>query len=174
MSRSNVFHKVEDFAPISRFHPDEVQQTINIIEDVLKVPSLLAHNVNDSLSMEIETAHSKRDILRLSPDQITYELFDTLWYKDDPSPFIVYGVTAQSQYTWNPQFFIEVLGETRCDIEDCKTGKVTRGFVKDFFSCFGKGSENGEVWRLRVSYLSLSSLHTITVNSCIAGLATSR
>jgi hypothetical protein len=100
----------------------------------------------------MERADSVREIISIPHNELTNELFDHLWAREDPYPIIVTPIPGQKllQYPWTPEFFARVTGNTECDAQDCETGDIVRTTVGAFYSLFGKEDDARRVVKLKV------------------------
>jgi hypothetical protein len=116
------------------------------------VPPSCPFTVTPSIAAAMQRADSNREIISVSRDELTNDLFDHLWARDDPYPLVVTPSPGQKllQYPWTPEFFTNITGSTRCEAQDCETGEIIPTTVGDFYSLFGKEYDNKRVLRLKV------------------------
>jgi [histone H3]-dimethyl-L-lysine9 demethylase len=153
-SRQDWSHKAQDFAPVSRFCPGEVEQLIIDVEaDIEALPNISRpFAVSPSISAAMKRADSHGEVISIPRNELTNELFVHLWSRDDPYPIVVKPVPGQKlfQYPWTPEFFAKILGTTACNAQDCETGAIIPTSIAEFYGQFGQESDTRTVTRLKV------------------------
>jgi hypothetical protein len=159
----------EDFVPVSRFSPGELDDLIQVIESLPEPPTTSQYVQSPKIVTAKAQAISMQEPITIAYDEMSNELFDHLWSsEEDPYPFVVTDVTRYLQYTFSPEFFREydVLGDQPCIIQNCETGEELESTVAEFFSKYGSTSEGRQVLRLKVNSLNIFSV-LLLMNICI-------
>jgi hypothetical protein len=164
-------HAREDFLPTTRFHPSEIQPTIEQMKRVLDLgaPSL-DYAVSDTKATAPASAfvaemppapHTRRSTTAntksapyhhhrtrlLLADELSESTFSAQWKLGDP--IVVENFKALA---WSAEFFIRNYGEQECTIVNCTNKEQKTQKVHDFFATFGKYTRNrGGPWKLKVS-----------------------
>jgi [histone H3]-dimethyl-L-lysine9 demethylase len=148
-----------DITPISRFAPGEVKQLIFEIKMLPDIPPSRPFTVTPTIAAAMARADCDREVISIQHNELTNELFDHLWAREDPYPLVITPVPGQKllQYPWTPAFFTNIIGTTPCKAQDCETGKVVSTTVGDFYRLFGTECNTRPVLRLKVScYFAIS------------------
>jgi hypothetical protein len=124
---------------------------IRDIEAIRPLPLPSNYFVNEQVSAAVRLAELNREPIVIGYDELTNDVFKSLWSNGRTYPIVVPNVGKKLQYPWNPEFFMRILGTADCQIQNCRTGKIVDSTVGDFFKLFGK-LDGDEVWRLKVIY----------------------
>lgn len=148
-----LFRTTEDFIPISRFLPGELEDLIKTINSLPEPHATSEYVPSQKIRAAMAQATAEWEAIRIPSHEITNELLDHLWSPEDPYPFVVTDVTRYLQYNFNPAFFREhdVLGTQECTVQNCQTGKEFKCSVAEFFSNYGDESEDKQPLCLKVS-----------------------
>jgi hypothetical protein len=151
---ASVVRTVEDFLPISRFQPGELENLIKVIKSLPEPPIVPEYVPSDNIVAAMARADSLQETIRIPAHEMSNELLDHLWSRDDPYPFVVTDVTRDLQYSFSPDFFREheVLGKQECIVQNCQTGEEYKSTVAEFFSRYGDQSEDRQPERLKVNF----------------------
>jgi len=124
---------------------------IRDIEAIRPLPLPSNPFVDEQVSTAVRLAELNREAIVIGYDDLTNEVFKSLWSNGRTYPIVVPNVGKKLQYPWNPEFFTRILGTAGCQIQNCKTGEVIDSTVGDFFKLYGT-LDGDEVWRLKVIY----------------------
>jgi hypothetical protein len=150
----SVVCTIEDFLPISRFQPEELENLIKAIKSLPEPPIIPEYVPSDSTAAAMARADTLQETIRIPAHEMSNELLDHLWSQDDPYPFVVTDVTRDLQYSFSPEFFREheVLSKQECIVQNCQTGEEYKSTVSEFFSRYGDQSEDRQPERLKVNF----------------------
>lgn len=118
----------------------------------LPTPPSRPFTVPRAISAAIQKADSDREVISIQHNELTNELFDHLWAREDPYPLVVTPVPGKKllQYDWSPKFFMDLTGKTKCNAQDCETGDIIPMTVGDFYAQFGNKHDGRRVLKLKV------------------------
>lgn len=150
----SVVRTIEDFLPISRFQPGELENLIKAVKSLPEPPIVPEYVPSDNIAATMARADTLQETIRIPAHEMSNELLDYLWSQDDPYPFVVTDVTRDLQYSFSPDFFreYEVLSKQECIVQNCQTGEEYTSTVAEFFSRYGDQSDDRQPERLKVNF----------------------
>lgn len=146
-------HCQKDFNAVSRFLEGEVDREIEQIichAHTTPPPLTNAYQPGRRILDKIHKAQTERQAIELDSAELTDELFDFLWTAERAYPLVVHNADQHLQLNWDAPCFIDLFGEEKCIIEDCKTGQQCKSTVGQFFQKFGQDTPERDVVRVKV------------------------
>lgn len=130
-------------------------------------PSTNTYQPGRRILEKIHNAQTERQPIELDIGELTYELFDFLWTAEHAYPLLIHNANRHLQLDWDAQCFIDLFGDERCIVENCKTGQQRKSTVGEFFQKFGKESPERDVERIKVALSLVCYEKWLIVPPCI-------